>query len=170
VLDITVIKTRLKKLDDYQHGLLPFQKIPLEEYLASENMQMIVERRLQLSIQVCIDIANYLIAHLGLKVPDEQENVFIVLGQAGILSSDLAQRMVGMVRFRNILVHDYLEIDASLVHSHLARRLADFDQFSRELAAQFFALEPEDTELEEYEPGIRSKTPTGGTPLLSGGL
>ena len=110
---------------------------------------MIVERRLQLSIQVCIDIANYLIAHLGLKVPDEQENVFAVLGQEGIISPDLAQRMVGMVRFRNILVHDYLEIDSSIVHSHLTQRLADFDQFSREIIAQFVALEPEDAELEE---------------------
>ena len=109
MLDITVIKTRLRKLDDYPHSLLPSQRVLLEEYLADENMQMIVERRLQLSIQACTDIANYLIARLGLRVPDEQENVFVVLAQEGIISSDLAQRMVGMVRFRNILVHDYLE-------------------------------------------------------------
>ena len=44
--DIRVIATRLKKLDAYQRGLLPFQQISLEEYLADENMQMIVERRL----------------------------------------------------------------------------------------------------------------------------
>ena len=42
---------------------------------------MIVERCLQLSIQVCIDIANYLIARLGLRAPDSQENVFAVLGR-----------------------------------------------------------------------------------------
>ncbi len=100
-------------------------------------MQMIVERRLQLSIQVCIDIANYLIAHLGLCVPDEQENVFAVLGREGIIPPDLAQRMVGMVRFRNILVHNYLDIDAALVHRLLAQHLADFDQFSREIVGQF---------------------------------
>jgi len=100
VQDIRVIATRLKKLDAYQRGLLPFQRIPLEDYLVDENLQMIVERRLQLSIQVCIDIANYLIARLGLRHPDTQENVFAVMGAEGIISQDLARRMVGMVRFR----------------------------------------------------------------------
>ena len=101
---------------------------------------MIVERRLQLSIQVCIDIANYLIACLGLRAPDSQENVFAVLGAEGIIPPDLAQRVVGMVRFRNILVHNYLDVDSRLVHRHLSQRLSDFDQFSRELIEQFPAL------------------------------
>lgn len=140
MVDIRVIATRLNKLDAYQRGLLPFQQVPLEEYLADENMQMIVERRLQLSIQVCIDIASYMIARLGLRVPDSQENVFAILGTEGIITPDLAQRMVGMVRFRNILVHDYLDLDSRLVHSHLSQRLSDFDQFSRELIQQFPAL------------------------------
>jgi uncharacterized protein YutE (UPF0331/DUF86 family) len=120
--------------------LLPFQQLPLEEYLADENLQMIVERRLQLSIQVCIDIANHVIAHLGLRVPDSQENVFSILATGGIITRDLAQRMVGMVGFRNILVHDYLDIDSSLVHNHLSQRLSDFSQFSQELIEQFPAL------------------------------
>ena len=120
--------------------MLPFQQISLEEYLADENMQMIVERRLQLSIQACIDIANYLIARLGLRPPDTQENVFTVLGVEGIISQDLAQRMVGAVRFRNILVHDYLDIDSRLVHNLLRQSLSDFDQFCREIIDQFPAL------------------------------
>jgi uncharacterized protein YutE (UPF0331/DUF86 family) len=121
--------------------LLPFQRIALEDYLVDENLQMIVERRLQLSIQVCIDIANYLIARLGLRHPDTQENVFAVMGAEGIISQDLARRMVGMVRFRNILVHDYLDIDSGLVHNHLGQYLSDFDQFSREIIEQFPGLD-----------------------------
>jgi uncharacterized protein YutE (UPF0331/DUF86 family) len=101
---------------------------------------MIVERRLQLSIQVCIDIANHLIVHLGLRVPETQENVFAILATEGIITPDLGQRMVGMVRFRNILVHDYLDIDSSLVHNHLSQRLSDFEQFSRDLIEQFPTL------------------------------
>jgi uncharacterized protein YutE (UPF0331/DUF86 family) len=130
----------LSKLDAYQRGLLPFQQLPLEEYLADENLQMIVERRLQLSIQVCIDIANHVIAHLGLRVPDSQENVFSILATGGIITRDLAQRMVGMVGFRNILVHDYLDIDSRLVHNHLSQHLSDFEQFGQQLIEQFPAL------------------------------
>jgi uncharacterized protein YutE (UPF0331/DUF86 family) len=45
--------------------------------------------------------------------------------------------MVGVVRFRNILVHDYLDINQELVHSHLTQRLDDFERFAREILKQF---------------------------------
>jgi uncharacterized protein YutE (UPF0331/DUF86 family) len=84
-----------------------------------------------------MDIANYLIAQLGLAAPDEQENIFVVLGREGIIPTELARHMAGMVRFRNILVHDYLEIDSSLVYSNLAAELEDFDQFTQQIISRF---------------------------------
>ena len=142
MVDTTVIATRLKKLDEYQRPLRQLQKVSLEEYLADDNLQTIVERKMQLSIQVCIDIANYVIAALGLRAPDELENVFEILGQEGVLSTDLGQRMVGMVQFRNILVHDYLDINPRIVHDNLTQGLADFDQFSQEIIARFLPQSP----------------------------
>jgi len=102
-----------------------------------ENLQAIVERRLQLSIQVCMDIASYLIAQLGLQSPEQPENIFAVLGREQILSTPLADRMIGMVRFRNILVHDYLEINSEIVYTHLADEINDFEQFAREISVAF---------------------------------
>ena len=129
----------MQRLDNYLKGLRPLQKIPLEEYLADENIQAIVERRLQLAIQVCLDIANYLIAHLRLTAPEELPNVFDILGREGILPADLARRMVGMVRFRNILVHDYLEMDARRVYRHLREDLDDLDRFARVIVERYLS-------------------------------
>lgn len=84
-MDIAVIVTRLQKLDSYLQSLRQLAKAPLDEYLADDNIQAIVERRLQLAIQVCIDVSNYLISHLGLRAPDELENVFTVLGREGLI-------------------------------------------------------------------------------------
>lgn len=126
-----MIKARLKKLDGYQKSLLRFKDIKLDKYLQDDDIQTIVERKLQLSIQTCIDITNYIIARGRLNIPDEEENIFIVLAQEGIIDHDLGQRMRGMVNFRNILIHEYLEIDNELVHRHLTRNLTDFDQFAK---------------------------------------
>jgi uncharacterized protein YutE (UPF0331/DUF86 family) len=128
---------RLQKLDDYQRSLKQFQNIPLDEYLRDDNVQAIVERKLQLSIQVCLDIANYLIAHLGLRPPDDLSGVFDVLGQEGIISHELAKKMTGMASFRNILVHDYLKINPRIVHSHLTTRLGDFNDFAQAIITEF---------------------------------
>ena len=136
-MDTTVITMRLRKLDSYLRTLRQMQVVSLDEYLNDDNIQTIVERKLQLAIQVCMDIASYLIGHLGLTVPDEPQNVFSVLCHEGVISAPLGQRMVGMVRFRNILVHDYLEIDAAIVYANLAEELSDFDQFSQEIIARF---------------------------------
>lgn len=113
------------------------QVVPLDEYLDDDNIQAIVERRLQLAVQVCMDIANYLIGQLGLAIPEEPENAFAVLGRESIIDRGLARRMVGMVRFRNILVHDYLEIDSRIVHENLTEELGDFDRFAQEIVARF---------------------------------
>ena len=84
-----------------------------------------------------MDIANYLIAQLGLTSPEEPENIFAVLGREGIIDATLARHMVGMVRFRNILVHDYLDIDSLVVYHNLSAELKDFDQFAQQIIARF---------------------------------
>ena len=141
-MDTMVIATRLRKLNDYLRSLRQMQAVSMDEYLDDDNIQTIVERKLQLAIQVCMDIGSYLIGQLGLTAPDEPENVFVVLGREGIINRDLARRMVGMVRFRNILVHDYLEIDSHIVYHNLAGELDDFDQFSQEIIARFLPAGP----------------------------
>jgi uncharacterized protein YutE (UPF0331/DUF86 family) len=132
-VDIKVIKARLKKLDEYQRSLARFESISLEEYQKSDDIQTIVERKLQLSIQACIDIANYIIARKRLRVPDEEGNIFLVLAEEDIISRTLAERMKGMVNFRNILVHEYLEIDNEIVHRNLTQNLSDFNEFAQNI-------------------------------------
>jgi len=131
VLDKTVIMSRLTKLDEYFARLKRFQNIELKEYLSDNDLQAILERNLQLAIQVCIDIANYIIARRKLAFPDEQENIFILLGSEGIIPQKLAARIKGMVNFRNILVHDYTEINPEKVYQIFKRGLKDFDEFAR---------------------------------------
>ena len=141
-MDTTAIAMRLRKLDSYLRALRQMQTVPLDEYLNDDNLQTIVERKLQLAIQACMDIASYLIGQLGLTAPEESYNVFAVLGREGVISGELAGRMVSMVRFRNILVHDYLEIDPTIVHQNLRTELEDFDRFSREIIARFLPDAP----------------------------
>ena len=141
---------RLRKLDGYLLSLRQVQTVPLEEFLDDDGIQTYVERKLQLAIQVCMDIGNYLIGQLGLAVPDEAENVFAVLGREDVIEPDLARRLVGMVRFRNILVHDYLDIDLQIVYHNLTDELGDFDRFAQTILDRFL---PGDTTDWRMPPG-----------------
>jgi uncharacterized protein YutE (UPF0331/DUF86 family) len=93
-VDTTAITMRLRKLDSYLRTLRQMQAVPLDEYLSDDNVQTIVERKLHLAVQACMDIASYLIGQLGLTAPEEPHNVFAVLGQEGVISRGLPNRMV----------------------------------------------------------------------------
>jgi uncharacterized protein YutE (UPF0331/DUF86 family) len=77
-------------------------------------------------------------------VPDEAENVFAVLGREGVIYRDLARHMVSMVRFRNILVHDYLDIDSQIVYHNLTDELGDFDLFAQTILDRFLPVDTTD--------------------------
>lgn len=130
-MDLKVIEARLKKLDGYYGSLLRFDGLSLAYYSQSDDIQTIVERKLQLCIQTCIDITNYLVSRKRLRIPDEEGNIFVVLSEEGIIGKELAERMKGMVNFRNILVHAYLEINNELVHRNLTQNLNDFNEFAQ---------------------------------------
>lgn len=130
-MDKKVIEVRLKKLDHAVSRLKRIQQISKDEYTNNQDYQDIAERNFQVAIQTCIDIANYIIAGQNLLVPDEQENVFIVLGKNGVLPEKLIEKIKGMVSFRNILVHNYLYTDPNQVYDILQNQLSDFNSFAK---------------------------------------
>jgi uncharacterized protein YutE (UPF0331/DUF86 family) len=130
-LDKKVIEVRLKKLDHAVSRLKRIQQISKDEYTNNQDYQDIAERNFQVAIQTCIDIANYIIAGQNLLVPDEQENVFIVLGKNGVPPEELIEKIKGMVSFRNILVHNYLYTDPNQVYDILQNQLSDFNAFAK---------------------------------------
>ena len=51
---------------------------------------------------------------------------------AGLMPPDLGRTMVEMTGFRNVLVHEYAEIDADVVFRILREHLEDFHRFETE--------------------------------------
>lgn len=146
-MDNRVLATRLRRLQGFVESLAALLPISRDAYLADDRLQGFVERRLQLSIQACMDIASYLVGQLTLSAPDNASNVFQVLAHEGIIDRDLGARMAGMVRFRNILVHDYLDVDSERVYQHFAHELGDFDEFARQIIARFLTDAPRPGDL-----------------------
>ena len=53
----------------------------------------------------------------------------------GAIEPDLAERLVKMAGFRNILAHDYERLDSTIIEDLLRNRLGDVEQFA-ELAGK----------------------------------
>lgn len=110
--------------------LKALQETTFDEYQQNRILRGYVERSLQVCIQICLDTGAHLIAEYGFRRPRDNRDVFTVLLQEKIISSDLHDRLGNMAGFRNIIVHDYTEVDDAIVYNVLQEHLVDFEQFA----------------------------------------
>ncbi|MDQ3760176.1 MAG: DUF86 domain-containing protein [Actinomycetota bacterium] len=80
------------------------------------------------AIEAAVDVAQHVCASEGWGPPRDNGDAIRLLGAHGVLPADLADRMRRAVGFRNVLVHDYVEVDDGIVLERLAN-LADLDDF-----------------------------------------
>ncbi|UCD16044.1 MAG: DUF86 domain-containing protein [Candidatus Omnitrophota bacterium] len=121
------LNAKLEKLQEYVRYLKEYQKHPLKELQKDYTLTGAVLHYLQISIECVIDIGEVIISELKLRKPADGREVFKILAENEIIPSEFAERFAPVASFRNILVHEYAEIDLDKVYSHLQNDLKDFD-------------------------------------------
>lgn len=91
------------------------------------------ERNLQLALECAIDVGEMLISWKRWERPEENRDVFRILGEHGFLDRDLARRLADAAGMRNVLVHRYGELDAAKVRHAILHDLKDLEEFAREV-------------------------------------
>lgn len=122
------IERRLDRLSVCLKKLEPFRSKKKEELLSDTYLKDIIERNLQVAAQAVLDISNRIISIEGFEKPLDYYEAIIRLGEAGILPMDFAQTLAPLAGFRNILVHDYMEIDWDEVYNNL-QQIQDLFKF-----------------------------------------
>ena len=105
----------------------------LHSYQKATYLKDAVERNMQVAIEACLDIGKIIISKEGLREPEDNKGVFIVLTEADIISSESLEFMVPMAGTRNVLVHGYDRINDSTIYTVIKKRLDDFTKFLREV-------------------------------------
>lgn len=131
-----VIRRRLRKLDEYLVILDGLRRYTLDEFLASPERYGSAERFLQLAVEALLDVGSHVIAELELGTVEAYSDIPKILAGKGYISSELAEQWIRMIGFRNILVHEYLDVDRRLVYEILQHQLSDL-QALRKAFAQF---------------------------------
>jgi uncharacterized protein YutE (UPF0331/DUF86 family) len=129
-----VIRKRLNKLDEYLEILNGLKKYSLDEFLSTPEYYGSVERFLQLAIETTVDIGNHIVADLGLGEVNWYSDIAAILEEKNFISVDLREKWIRMVGFRNILVHDYLEVDRKIVYEVLHNQLGDIEELKQVFA------------------------------------
>jgi len=128
IMDRTVTR-KLQELEECIRQLRKLQGYSYDEVVDDMEKIWAIERGIQVSIQIIIDVGNYILASIGENHVEDYTKIFDKLGQHGVLPSEFALEIRGMAGFRNILVHRYTEVDLKRVYHVLQNRLDDFMKY-----------------------------------------
>ena len=103
-------------------------------FLADRTVREVVILNLFVAIQDCMSLAAHWLSDAGLDVPQSYAQVFLRLGERGILAPDLAARLAAASGLRNLVAHRYGVLDWSRVHEIASTRLDDPLVFCEALA------------------------------------
>jgi uncharacterized protein YutE (UPF0331/DUF86 family) len=131
-----VIHKRLKKLDEYLTFLHQLQQHDRQTFLSDPKIYGSTERFLHLAIECLLDMGNHLVADDELGEVNWYSDIPHILAQHGYIDSETEEMWVSMIGFRNVLVHQYADIDRQIVYDVLQNQLEAFNTLRR-FFAQF---------------------------------
>jgi uncharacterized protein YutE (UPF0331/DUF86 family) len=86
---------------------------------ADEERLSGLKYRFVTALETVVSVAQHLCASEGWGPPTSNARSVALLGEHGVLDHDLADRLASAVGFRNVLVHQYAEVDDDRVVAHL---------------------------------------------------
>ena len=135
VIKPEVIRKRLNKLDEYLNILYSLQKYPLDEFLSNPEHYASVERFLHMAIETTIDVGGHIVSGLGIGEVNWYSDIAVIMQEKGFISAELREKWIRIVGFRNILVHQYIEVDRKIVYDVLQNKLGDLEELKRVFAS-----------------------------------
>jgi len=133
------ILSHLRELSESLEDWRRYQSISVEELRIDRDRRNMVLHALLISIQSAIDIATYVIVEKGLRKPSTYRETFEILGEAQIISEDLANDLSDLAGFRNVLVHIYWELNLDVIYGILQndlKALVTFKKIVKELLGE----------------------------------
>lgn len=127
MVDTEVVNNKLIKLEEYIKDLNEYQDIEATKYKEDKILQRYLERTLHLAIESILDIGNHIISDERLGSPNNNADIIRILSKNDIIKQN-KDRYIQMAKFRNVIVHDYTDIDEDIVLNILKNGLNDLKE------------------------------------------
>ena len=104
-----------------------------EEFEKLDLIKDGIYKRIEFAIQSVVNICEIINFDLSLGIPENENSIIDNLKKNSIISEKLAEKLIKMKSFRNVLVHRYGEIDDKKAFGAIKKGIGDFDLFINEI-------------------------------------
>lgn len=130
------INDKIEEIEKYLSELAEIKPDNLEDYTHDFKSKAACERYAEIIIEAIINLAFLLIKEKNLPSPENDLEAFDVLKQNNIIPAELADRLKDAKRMRNILAHEYGEVDDEIVFNAIKNEIAkDANDFIKSVKA-----------------------------------
>jgi len=143
MLDEEVVVAKLRSINQYTDDLKQMRGLTEDEYLDDMVTRRAVERTFVTLIQACIDLARHIRTAENLQSGNSSKAEIEAIERAGIITTETSEVIVEAVGFRNVLAHQYDDVDHRIVYDVLHDDLHWFERFQQEVAQWLRDEDPE---------------------------
>ncbi len=105
-----------------------------KRFLTDQMARDAVSRNLQQILEAMITVGEMIIADNDFRKPAEHNEVFDILGENKIYPKSFSDQLWKIGGFRNVLVHDYVNLDLNMVYDNLEKGIPIFKKYTRYIA------------------------------------
>ncbi|OGV96464.1 hypothetical protein A2W24_00680 [Microgenomates group bacterium RBG_16_45_19] len=120
-LNQALITRKIQQVTEDLKKLTPYSRLTPAQYLSDDQSQLIVERLLERLIGRIIDINFHLLKEVFDDLPQDYYQSFKKMAQHQVLDQSLAQDLAPAAATRNILAHQYDEVDPRQIYQAMKK-------------------------------------------------
>jgi uncharacterized protein YutE (UPF0331/DUF86 family) len=124
MVDAEVVRNKLEHLEEYINDLEEFQDLELEKLMNDKILFRYLERTIHLAVESVLDIGSHIISDQRLGNPKVNSEIIEILAENKIIKENV-DSYIKMAKFRNVIVHDYAEIDPEILLKIIKENLDD---------------------------------------------
>lgn len=124
-----IIESKISSIQKYLQILKGFQIYSQKQIEGDVHLKGSAERYLYLLTQSVLDLAEAIISFKDLRRPQTYSESFDILQEEKLISPDQTEKLVKMAKFRNIISHDYENLDFVIIYDVLQNHLQDIEDF-----------------------------------------
>lgn len=112
---------RIERIEESLRRLEEIRRLSVDQFLNDWKSQDAALHNLQIAIEGCLDIGNYIIGLIASRSPDTYVQIAEILSEENVLPKDFLETAKNMAKLRNLIVHEYLYLNLNKVYSFLLK-------------------------------------------------
>ena len=125
MVDRELISKKVNLIRYHLERIFLKSNISLDEFLNDVDTKDIVCHNLFILLQNIIDICSHIISDEGLEEPTFYSDMADILAKGKVIREDLKQPLKNMIGLRNIIAHQYGDIDFNIIYKIVKEDIKD---------------------------------------------